>query len=130
MIKLNLNNNSLIRIPNNIKLLSKLEEFRLASNRLSALPRSMSELENLKALDLSSNLMEHVPPDMIGWSRLDSLDLSHNMLRSVPMEFAAVTLHVDVKVGVKLACNNPTPTHTCIHLFAHSLAQLPPPVKA
>ena len=80
-------------------MLLNLTDLGLASNRLSKLPLTIAALASLKNLDLSSNLMEYINDGMMGWSRLDTLDLTHNMLRSLPIEFATITLHVDVQLG-------------------------------
>ena len=71
----------------------------LASNRLKRLPLTIAALASLKNLDLSANLMEHINEGMLGWTRLDTLDLTHNLLRALPIEFATITLHVDVRLG-------------------------------
>ena len=99
LLKLNLNNNRIAFIPENVNMLVNLTDLGLASNRLSKLPLTIAALASLKNLDLSSNLMEYINDGMMGWSRLDTLDLTHNLLRSLPIEFATITLHVDVQLA-------------------------------
>lgn len=73
-----------IVIPEEIGLLSNLEELSLASNNLSTLPDSIGQLKNLKELSLASNNL-HTLPDSIGQlTNLKELSLDYNHFKEIP----------------------------------------------
>lgn len=122
--KLDLNNNSLIELPDEMEVLSSLEILFLSENKFESIPDVISKL-NLRVLSLRGNLLRelsasYLPTSSLVWliltnnqiSKLHSdigdakhlrkLMLSHNRLETVPMELGECT---DLEL-IRLANNN------------------------
>jgi hypothetical protein len=71
------------QIPNNIGILSTLEELIISGTQIDQLPESIQELQHLRILDLNSNRF-HSIPDWIGnMQSLEQLSFNANQLQEV-----------------------------------------------
>ena len=83
--------NKLSYLPQEIGLLSQLEELQIVGNQLSSLPAEIVQLSNLQSLDLSSNQLSSLPAEIVQLSNLQSLNLSGNQLSSLPAEIGQLS---------------------------------------
>ena len=107
--KIDLNNNSLIELPSEMKVLSSLEILFLSENKIKSVPNVISELNKLRLLSLRGNLITilssaNMPTSSLVWliltnnqismidpnvselKHLRKLMLSHNMIDKIPVE--------------------------------------------
>lgn len=76
-----------IVIPDEIGLLSNLEELSLESNNLSSLPDSIGQLKNLKELSLDYNPFTEIPKSVFQLSNLQELSLDNAPLTHLSIQF-------------------------------------------
>lgn len=76
-----------IVIPDEIGLLSNLEELSLESNNLSSLPDSIGQLKNLKEFSLDYNPFTEIPKSVFQLSNLQELSLDNAPLTHISIQF-------------------------------------------
>ncbi len=86
LIRLDLGDNSLTRLPEEIEQLSALEELDLSSNELTTFPNRLCHLHSLKELNLFGNQITVLPNEINKLKNLRSLDLTRTGLTAWPKE--------------------------------------------
>jgi Leucine-rich repeat (LRR) protein len=74
----------LLRVPESIGNLERLEKLNLSENLLKALPESMGRLKSLRELDLSHNELTTLPEWVGKLKDLEGLVVNHNRLSKLP----------------------------------------------
>lgn len=74
-------------LPDEIGLLSNLEELSLDSNNLSTLPDSIGQLKKLKELSLDYNNFKEIPSGIFQLSSLEELNLYSSTITHIPIQF-------------------------------------------
>jgi GTPase SAR1 family protein len=77
---------SLIVIPTNPKLLSKLELLNLGYNDLAFIPEELDTLKSLKTLKMMNNFVEKIPMRVCDMKQLATIDVSSNPVIQPPIE--------------------------------------------
>eukprot|EP00053_Salpingoeca_punica_P020836 m.212390 g.212390 ORF g.212390 m.212390 type:complete len:555 (-) comp20243_c0_seq1:309-1973(-) len=90
LVSLNLSNNQLESLPDEIGLLTLLQELFLQYNHLRYLPESICQLQELFELDIKYNVLERLPRDFGLLSKLNILDLTNNHIRELPASFGGL----------------------------------------
>jgi hypothetical protein len=104
---LNVSRNQLSELPREIGNLTRLQVLNASGNQIDILPPELSRLQSLKQLNLATNLLKKLPPEIGKLTRLEFLDASENRLSQVP---AALGLATNLRT---------------IYLRTNSLANLP-----
>ncbi len=104
---LNISQNQLSELPREIGNLTKLQILNASVNQIDLLPPELSRLQNLKQLNLATNLLKKLPPEIGKLTKLEFLDASENRLTQIP---AALGLATNLRT---------------IYLRTNSLANLP-----
>lgn len=104
---LNVSRNQLSELPREIGNLTRLQVLNASGNQIDILPPEISRLQSLKQLNLATNLLKKLPPEIGKLTRLEFLDASENRLAQVP---AALGLATNLRT---------------IYLRTNSLASLP-----
>jgi len=84
LTRIDLSMNRLKTIPQEIKILSKLEELILSDNRISALPVELGECTKLKTLLLDKNQLKEMPLSITNLPNLETLSLRNNKFEDLP----------------------------------------------
>ncbi|KAJ0406722.1 hypothetical protein P43SY_004547 [Pythium insidiosum] len=85
LVELRLHHNKLVRLPEGLTSLVKLQRLDLSHNKLVRLPAKIGKLQALQRLDLSTNALIALPSSLAQCSRLDTLFLVKNpKLRELP----------------------------------------------
>ena len=87
---LDLERNELQKLPNEIVLLTKLQELYLFKNQIESLPGNFGNLKNLKILGFASNQLKSFPLELISLEKLEVLDLSDNQISLLPSEIGTM----------------------------------------
>ena len=82
--KMNLCENELLRLPDDIGNLAKMESLLLFRNKLQSLPESLGLLDSLHTLDVSLNQLTSLPYSIGGCTQLTSLNISWNRVEVIP----------------------------------------------
>ncbi|OJJ23931.1 hypothetical protein BKI52_06160 [marine bacterium AO1-C] len=80
LVKLDLTNNHLKKLPPGIGLLEQLEEILLAYNQFDEFPIELCEVETLRSIFFSNNNISRLPEDMKYLTQLEFIDLRGNPL--------------------------------------------------
>jgi|GEM_PF-4859826 len=104
---LNVSRNQLSELPREISNLTKLQVLNASGNQIDILPPELSRLQSLKQLNLATNLLKKLPPEIGKLTRLEFLDASENRLSQIP---AALGLATNLRT---------------VYLRTNSLANLP-----
>lgn len=104
---LNVSRNQLSELPREIGNLTRLQVLNASGNQIDVLPPELSRLQSLKQLNLATNLLKKLPPEIGKLTRLEFLDASENRLSQVP---AALGLATNLRT---------------VYLRTNSLANLP-----
>lgn len=80
---IDLGNNLITSIPNNIKVLQKLERFNIGGNEAKKIPECIGDLKNLKSLTANLMKLEDLPLSL-SKLELDEINLSNNLFESIP----------------------------------------------
>lgn len=84
LIKLVLDNNHFVSLPNHIGKLRSLEHFSIARNALSSLPPEIGCLTELRYFNVSQNNLRKLPSEIWWANRLEALNISSNVLSDFP----------------------------------------------
>lgn len=104
---LNVSRNQLSELPREIGNLTKLQVLNASGNQIDLLPPELARLQNLKQLNLATNLLKKLPPEIGKLTKLEFLDASENRLTQIP---AALGLATNLRT---------------VYLRTNSLANLP-----
>lgn len=104
---LNVSRNQLSELPREISNLTRLQVLNASGNQIDILPPELSRLQSLKQLNLATNLLKKLPPEIGKLTRLEFLDASENRLSQIP---AALGLATNLRT---------------VYLRTNSLANLP-----
>lgn len=86
VIRLNLKGKKLKTVPDEVFLLTNLQELNLKKTRIEKLPAQIGLLSQLQILDLSKNSIESLPPEIGKLSNLKIFRASENELQHLPIE--------------------------------------------
>jgi hypothetical protein len=130
VVKLDLQNNGMKRIPPEIGRFSNLQYLNVSRNQLSELPREIGNLTRLQVLNASGNQIDILPPELSRLQSLKQLNLATNLLKKLPPEIGKLTKLefldasenrlAQVPAALGLATNLRT-----VYLRTNSLANLP-----
>ncbi|XP_023020535.2 E3 ubiquitin-protein ligase LRSAM1 [Leptinotarsa decemlineata] len=81
---LDISDNNFKTIPENIYLLTGLQEFYAKNNNIKAICESFCKLTNLRVLDISNNSIKQLPEDIGSLVNLRKCDMSNNKLKKLP----------------------------------------------
>lgn len=81
-----LNQNRLVKLPDSLGALVKLECLSVSYNFLESLPESISKLKNLREIKLASNRFQTFPSKLVDLPNLELLDMSANVIESLETE--------------------------------------------
>lgn len=84
LVGLKVNKTEMDSLPEELGLLSHLQELSLQWNQLKTVPSGLGRLQNLKILDLADNQITHLPKSLGQLSPLEVLWLGENQLNEVP----------------------------------------------
>jgi adenylate cyclase len=84
LVKLILDKNHFVSLPNHIGKLRKLEHFSIARNALSSLPAEIGCLTELRFLDVRENNLKKLPMEIWWTAKLETLNVSSNVLDNFP----------------------------------------------
>ena len=79
-----LSHNHIVKIPNQIANLAKLETLHLQGNQLSILPPSVCSLQSLRILNAEDNVIENIPSEIYNLTQLKTLYLKCNRISCLP----------------------------------------------
>ncbi len=88
---LNVSRNQLSELPREIGNLTKLQVLNASGNQIDILPPELSRLQSLKQLNLATNLLKKLPPEIGKLTRLEFLDASENRLSQIPAALGLAT---------------------------------------
>jgi len=88
---LNVSRNQLSELPREIGNLTRLQVLNASGNQIDVLPQELSRLQSLKQLNLATNLLKKLPPEIGKLTRLEFLDASENRLSQVPAALGLAT---------------------------------------
>jgi len=88
-----------LKIPETIKLLTKLKKLNLSNNNIIELPKSMFLLTNLTYLDLSYNMLDEIPEEITNLKCLTTLRIQNNLINKIPI---AVSVYLDKLSSYKI----------------------------
>ncbi len=92
---LELNNMQLIEIPEEIRVLKRLEKLSLRNNQIKVLPDWLGELRYLHTLDVSGNQIDFLPPFLGQMKALTDLITQNNPCQSLDLMTPEVAFLVD-----------------------------------
>jgi adenylate cyclase len=84
LLKLALDNNLLVSLPDSIQSLTSLEQLSCSICDLSSLPNDLSNLQSLVNLDLHGNNLKSIPTSIWTLKKLKNLNVSSNLLETFP----------------------------------------------
>ncbi len=84
--QLNLASNRLVRLPEDMSNLNRLQLLYLPFNDLTAIPESLFDTENLRDINVSRNQITKLPETVSKLTTLQYLYLSDNQLTSLPVD--------------------------------------------
>lgn len=129
--RLDLSNNSLKRLPLEVRFLNQLISLNLSKNQLTTLPSTFTDLTKLRYLILANNELKLLPPFHHREVKLQRLDISHNPLddMSNSQEYPSKFVIDDSLYSAKLASLTELATLKVVrsdHLFKVAHKMLPP----
>lgn len=80
---LDLSNNSLVRLPDEFRLLQRLKILFLSDNDFREYPQVLSQIPSLEMIAFKNNGMEHIPENSFG-ANLRWLILTNNKIAALP----------------------------------------------
>jgi hypothetical protein len=83
---LNLGQMRLKLIPEEVRLLPRLEHVIATANQIDEIPHWIGELTKLRKLILSMNQIKEIPPEIERCQQLEVIDLETNNIREIPIE--------------------------------------------
>lgn len=96
LVKLTLDGNQLVVLPDTLGELKRLEMLSCSNNLLATLPESIGDLKSLKELLVHNNNLKTLPQTLWFCESLSHINLSSNLLESFP---AAPDIRTDASVG-------------------------------
>ncbi|KAJ1024548.1 hypothetical protein NDA13_004479 [Ustilago tritici] len=96
LVKLTLDGNQLVVLPDTLGELKRLEMLSCSNNLLATLPESIGDLKSLKELLVHNNNLKTLPQTLWFCESLAHINLSSNLLESFP---AAPDMRTDASVG-------------------------------
>ncbi|WP_010297605.1 leucine-rich repeat domain-containing protein [Candidatus Odyssella thessalonicensis] len=104
---LNLSHNDIAYLPEEIGILSNLEELILDNNHLTALPKSLLQLKKITRLCISNNQLDEVPSRIYELKSLQFLGLTNNNLRTLPKEMGQLPRLLTLALNGNPLCELP-----------------------
>lgn len=91
VIKLDLENNGMKRLPPEIGRFRNLQYLNISRNQLSELPRELANLQKLQVLNASFNQIDFLPPEIGSLQNLKQLNVARNLLKKLPPEIGRLS---------------------------------------
>ncbi|RZC42837.1 LRR 8 domain containing protein [Asbolus verrucosus] len=108
IVRLNINNASLVNIDSKLKYLKNLNSLNLSNNNIASLPSQFPYLPKLRNLDLSNNVLRNIVFTQLP-KNLEVIDLSNNSIGNFPKEWTSLrqlkTLYLHDN-PIDCECNN------------------------
>ncbi len=89
--KYNMNDTTILYIPESIGSLTHLSKLILRRNGLEILPLSLRKLSLIKELDLSHNKLKEIPDFFLSFNFLEKLNIKHNIVKDIPRQLSNTT---------------------------------------
>lgn len=83
LVSLSLVKTNLVRMPDGLEKLKRLQRLRVSDNKLRRLPNSIGRLQKLRCLHCDCNLLETIPDPVGCLGNLEALDLTQNKLEKL-----------------------------------------------
>jgi len=111
-----LNQNRLIKLPESIGSLEKLECLSVSYNFLESLPDSLVSLKHLREVKLAANKFSRFPEQLAGLVSLELLDLSANHIQSLQTQNISLANLMAVDMNLN---------ENCLSILPHDLSKAP-----
>lgn len=114
VIRLDLSQKELVKVPSEVFLFTNLQELNLSENAISELPQEISKLKNLRYLNLYKNKLKTIPSEIVELRKLQVLLLSKNRIELMPSSIRGLKnlIYLDVS-------NNNLSTYEIDYLYEH-----------
>jgi Leucine-rich repeat (LRR) protein len=96
---LQLGSNRIQNVPNQIGLLSNLQELSLHSNNIATIPPNIGLLSKLQILNLGSNQLQTIPSEIGELYLLEKLSLGGNELLQIPASIGNLSNTLDLSIN-------------------------------
>lgn len=122
---LNLSHNDIAYLPEEIGILSNLEELILDDNHLTALSKSLFQLKKITRLCISNNQLDELPARIYELRSLQFLGLTNNNLRGLPKEIGQLPRLLTLALNGNPLCELPYSLCQLEKLSCLNLAAVP-----
>ncbi|MCS6904788.1 MAG: leucine-rich repeat domain-containing protein [Bacteroidia bacterium] len=114
VLRLDLSQQQLKKIPPEVFLFPNLQELNLSENQISELPPTISQLKNLRYLNLYKNKLRTIPAEIVELRKLEVLLLGKNRIELLPSSIRGLKKLVYLDVS-----GNNLSTYEIDYLYKH-----------